>query len=153
MVLQAVGIDIESPINDDRDPSPPQNYYEEESKKFIPVKIDDHEFMVNPQEMSWTFETKLEQKEVVYDKDTTQWMGPKLEILNMSVKTYNADEKDFLWHLGKVENPGPFIITAAIPGGSICMLLKNRTGKQVEGEDDNLWYWTLQFIENSQRGK
>ncbi|MDM7912452.1 MAG: hypothetical protein QUS09_05080, partial [Methanotrichaceae archaeon] len=98
---------------------------EEVEPQEVKVTIDGHDFRVNPQQMSWSKEYKIEEAEIVYDKDITQWMGPKLWRLNINLRTFTVDEKDFLWYLGDEDGgyPGPHKIEAAIPTGSMCCLL------------------------------
>jgi hypothetical protein len=131
-----------------------QQYLETEEKQEVKVTIDGHEFRVNPQQMNWSKEFKIEEAEVVYEQDITQWMGPKNRRLGISLKTFTEDEKDFLWYLGDEDgvHNGPHLIEAAIPTGSICMYLKKGSGQQVEGESDNMWYWTLEFWEANENG-
>lgn len=133
---------------------PSQNYLEAEENKEVKVTIDGHEFRVNPQQMSWSKEFKIEEAEVVYEQDITQWMGVKNKRLSISLRTFTADEKEFLWYLGDEdgEHNGPHIIEAAIPTGSICMYLKKWSGQQVEGESDNTWAWALEFWEANENG-
>lgn len=133
---------------------PSQNYLEAEENKEVKVTIDGHEFRVNPQQMSWSKEFKIEEAEVVYEQDITQWMGVKNKRLSISLRTFTADEKEFLWYLGDEdgEHNGPHIIEAAIPTGSICMYLKKWSGQQVEGESDNTWAWQLEFWEANENG-
>jgi len=133
---------------------PSQNYLEAEENKEVKVTIDGHEFRVNPQQMSWSKEFKIEEAEVVYEQDITQWMGVKNKRLSISLRTFTADEKEFLWYLGDEdgEHNGPHIIEAAIPTGSICMYLKKWSGQQVEGESDNTWAWSLEFVESNENG-
>lgn len=133
---------------------PSQNYLEAEENKEVKVTIDGHEFRVNPQQMSWSKEFKIEEAEVVYEQDITQWMGVKNKRLSISLRTFTADEKEFLWYLGDEdgEHNGPHIIEAAIPTGSICMYLKKWSGQQVEGESDNTWAWALEFVESNENG-
>lgn len=127
---------------------PPQMFQEAEDKGKVIVKIDDIQFLVNPQQMNWSKAYKIEENEIVYRKDISQWMGSKLWVLTMSLKTFTEVEKDFLWYLGDEDGtPGPHMIEAAIPSGGLCMYLKNKTGQQVEGESDSVWYWTLTLIE------
>ena len=133
---------------------PSQNYDETEENKEVKVTIDGHEFRVNPQQMRWSKEFKIDEAEVVYEQDITQWMGKKNRRLSISMKTFTEDEKNFLWDLGDEEGlyPGPHLIEAAIPTGSICMYLKKWEGWQVEGESDNMWYWSLEFWEANENG-
>lgn len=133
---------------------PSQDFSETEENKEVKVTIDSHEFRVNPQQMSWSKEFKINEDEIVYDKDITQWMGVKNKRLSINLKTFTADEKEFLWELGDDDGPypGPHLIEAAIPTGSICMYLKKWSGQQVEGESDNMWYWQLEFWEANENG-
>ncbi|MFB3764830.1 MAG: hypothetical protein ACE14P_06225 [Methanotrichaceae archaeon] len=115
----------------------------------VKVTIDGHDFRVNPQQMNWAKAYKIEESEIVYKKDISQWMGPKLWQLTISLTTFTALEKDFLWYLGDDDGnyPGPHNIEAAIPTGSMCMYLKNKTAQQVGGESDSVFYWQLTFLE------
>ncbi len=133
---------------------PLQDYLETEENKEVKVTIDGHEFRVNPQQMSWSKEFKINEDEIVYDKDITQWMGVKNKRLSINLKTFTALEKEFLWELGDDDGayPGPHLIEAAIPTGSICMYLKKWSCQQVEGESDNLFYWSLEFVESHEAG-
>lgn len=133
---------------------PSQDYLETEEKKEVKVTIDGHEFRVNPQQMRWSKQFKIEEAEVVYEQDITQWLGPKNRVLSISLKTFTEDEKDFLWYLGDEDGqyPGPHLIEAAIPTGSICMYLRKSEGWQIEGESDNMWYWSLEFVEANENG-
>ncbi len=128
---------------------PYQDFQETEEHEPIVVTIDDQKFFVNPQQMNWSKEYKIEEAEIVYDKDITQWMGPKLWKLTINLKTFTQLEKDFLWYLGDEDedHPGPHKIEAAIPTGSMCMYLRKKNGHQIEGESDHMWYWSLDFIE------
>lgn len=133
---------------------PSQDFQETEERGEITVTIDDQKFHVNPQQMNWSKEYKIEEAEIVYDKDITQWMGPKLWKLTINLKTFTQLEKDFLWYLGDEDGgyPGPHKIEAAIPTGSMCMYLRKKNGQQIEGESDNMWYWNLEFIESHDAG-
>lgn len=131
-----------------------QDFMEVEEKKEVKVSIDGREFRVNPQQMRWSKQFKIDEAEVVYDQDITQWMGKKNKRLTMSIKTFTSDEKEFLWYLGDEDgpNPGPHEIEAAIPTGSLCMYLSKWDGHQLEGESDDMWYWTLEFVEANENG-
>jgi len=120
--------------------------------QYVPVTIDGMHFVVNPRNIEFSNEHKIEEKKIPYYKDISIYMGEGLWHLTLTLRTLKMEEKNFLWNLGTLKIPGPHLLLTSA-SGYICMFVKNKRCVQVQGESDNVFLWTLEFTEDDEQGE